>query len=277
MAQDHRLQQQRFELKYLIREEMTGPMRDFISAYLEPDDFAVEQPSLSYPVHSIYIDSDDLKTHQAVVAGHKNRFKLRLRYYDDNPDTPVFFEIKARVDNCIMKQRCGVRRNAVPLLLAGQLPEPGQLISHEPRHLATLERFNFLQTQLDAVPRLHNCYHREAWVSANDNSTRITFDRNIFAEPWFSDQPVIELQNPVQIYPDFVVFEIKFATRFPNWCRDLVRSFNLMQFSAAKYSGGIETLGHHRLLTGDQTFVWQRPAKVQPTVKQPNPPLQAVI
>ena len=138
MAQDHRLQQQRFELKYLIDEGITLRIRDFVSSYLELDDYGVTQPNLSYPVHSLYLDSDDLKTHYASINGTKNRFKLRLRYYDDKPETPVFFEVKARMDNCILKQRCGVRREAIPLLLAGHLPEPEQLLSREPRHLVTL-------------------------------------------------------------------------------------------------------------------------------------------
>src|SRR5436190_3314790 len=117
MAQDHRLQSQRFELKYLIDKKLALPMRDFIAAYLEPDEYGIGRPNLSYSVHSLYLDSDDLKTHFASINGSKNRFKLRLRYYDDKPNTPVFFEVKARVDNSILKQRCGVRRDAVPLLI----------------------------------------------------------------------------------------------------------------------------------------------------------------
>src|SRR5437868_4952484 len=138
MSQDHRLQPQRFELKYLIDKELALPMRDFVSAYLELDEFGIGRPDLSYSVHSLYLDSDDLKTHCATVNGTKNRFKLRLRYYDDKPNTPVFFEVKARVDSCIFKQRCGVRREAVPLLIAGQLPQHEHLLSREPRHLVAL-------------------------------------------------------------------------------------------------------------------------------------------
>jgi hypothetical protein len=62
-------------------------------------------------VHSVYL-IPQLATHQAVINGTKNRFKLRLRYYDDRPNTPVFFEVKTR-GQCILKQRCGVKRDAV--------------------------------------------------------------------------------------------------------------------------------------------------------------------
>ena len=138
MSQDHRLQHQRFELKYLVEESLMGHIRDFVSGYLELDEYAVGQPNFSYPVHSLYLDSEGMHTHHAWVNGTKNRFKLRLRYYDDRPDSPVFFEVKGRVDNCILKRRCGVRRDAVVPLLNGQWPRPEQFITREPRHFAAL-------------------------------------------------------------------------------------------------------------------------------------------
>jgi len=112
MSTVHRLQQRRFELKYLIDRALVPGLRDFVRGPLELDEHGARDADLAYPVHSLYLDSEDLKTYGASINGTKNRFKLRLRYYDDLPHTPVFFEVKARVDNCIMKQRCGVRRRA---------------------------------------------------------------------------------------------------------------------------------------------------------------------
>jgi len=100
-----RMQQQRFELKYLITEKVALRIRDFVSSYLEIDEYGASKPNLSYPVHSLYLDSNDLKTYHQTLNGTRNRFKLRLRFYDDRPETPIFFEIKRRVNNCIQKQR----------------------------------------------------------------------------------------------------------------------------------------------------------------------------
>ncbi|MDB6110180.1 MAG: hypothetical protein JWR69_1930 [Pedosphaera sp.] len=257
MAQDHRLQLQRFELKYLVDEAITPWVRDFVSSYLDLDDFGVGRPNLSYPVHSLYLDSDDLQTFQYSINGAKNRFKLRLRYYDDSPKTPVFFEVKARVDNCILKQRCGVRREAVPLLLAGQLPQDEQLLSKEPRHLATLQRFNYLLHKLNARPKAHNTYLREAWVSRHDNSVRVTMDRNIVIEPCFVARAATAMSRPTRVFPESVVLELKFTTRFPNWFEELVRRFNLMQFAAAKYAEGVLLVGESRFHDGDRAFDWE--------------------
>ena len=246
MPQDHRLQQQRFELKYLVEESLTPAIRDFVSCHLELDDFGVGRPNFSYPVHSVYLDSDDLHTHQATIVGTKNRFKLRLRYYDDAPQAPVFFEVKGRVDSCILKRRCGVRRGAVAQVLSGQMPAPDQLVTTEPRHFAALERFLLLMTSINARPKAHNSYLREAWVSPHDNSVRVTFDRNIRIEPHFDFTAVVPMREPVSIYSPVVILELKFTDRFPNWFNDLVQSFNLMQSSAAKYSGGVLMLGEYR-------------------------------
>jgi hypothetical protein len=243
MSQDHRLQPQRFELKYLIATELARPVRDFVSSYLELDDYSLGHPDNSYEIHSVYLDSNDLCTHHATVNGDRNRFKLRLRYYDDKLDSPVFFEIKRRVDNCILKQRCPIRREAVPSLLAGQLPAREDVLSHEPRHLAAAQRFVELRHQLNATPKFHNQYLREAWVSSANNSVRVTLDRAIQVEPYFKDLPAAQTTKPTRIYPGLVVLELKFATRFPNWFQELVDRFNLMRAAAMKYSGGVELIG----------------------------------
>src|SRR5262245_40784350 len=117
-----KLQLQRFELKYLVDEATALAVRDFVSPHLELDEFSVGRPNFSYPVHSVYFDSDDLRLYQSTINSEKNRYKLRLRFYSDAPEAPVFFEIKRRVDGAILKQRGGVRREAVPRVLAGFMP-----------------------------------------------------------------------------------------------------------------------------------------------------------
>jgi SPX domain protein involved in polyphosphate accumulation len=98
-----KLQKSRFEQKYIITEEQALQIRDFVQAYLELDENGVGKPNFSYPVHSLYLDSNDLKLYWTTINGDKNRFKLRIRFYNNKPETPVFFEIKRRMNNCIMK------------------------------------------------------------------------------------------------------------------------------------------------------------------------------
>jgi hypothetical protein len=242
-----KMQASRFEQKYIIAEEKALQIRDFVQSYLELDENGVGKPDYSYPVHSLYLDSDDLKLYWATINGDKNRFKLRLRFYNDHADTPVFFEIKRRMNNCIMKQRGGVRRDAVRLLLAGQLPEPAHLVSKDPKQHVALQRFCQLMQEIHARPKVHVGYLREAYVPHDDNSARLTMDRIVRAEPELTPRLNTRMNHPVVIWGRDVVLELKFTNRFPDWFRELVRIFGLHPCGAAKYVDGVALLGEHRL------------------------------
>jgi hypothetical protein len=234
-----KLQLQRLELKYVIEEPVALAVRDYVSRRLELDEFSVGKPNYSYPVHSLYLDSEDLRLYQSTVNSEKNRYKLRLRFYGDHPDAPVFFEIKRRVDSAILKQRGGVKREAVAWVLAGHLPGPGQLVSREPKHLAALQQFIELMERLEAKPKVHVAYLREAWLPHDGNSVRVTMDRQVRDDPEPTHDLSTRMNNPVLVFGHSVILEIKFTGRFPLWLADMVRIFNLRQCSAAKYVDGI--------------------------------------
>lgn len=246
MAKD-RMQKQRFELKYMISEETALRVRDFVQTYLDFDEYSVGRPNFSYPVHSVYLDSDDLKTYWDTINGMKNRFKLRLRFYSTHPDAPVFFEIKRRMNNIIMKQRGGVRRPAVDWLLNGSFPELEHLVSKKnPNQLMALQRFSELLALLHAKPKVHIAYLREAYVS-DDDSYRVTMDRDVVAEPNLTTELTTDIKEPHKSFTPLVILELKFTNRFPDWYGDLVRTFNVMQGGAAKYVESIQAIGHRKL------------------------------
>src|SRR5437868_13860700 len=141
MAQDHTVMASRFELKYLIPNDVALRVRDFIQQHLDLDEFGVGKPDLSYPVHSLYLDSDDWKIYWRTINGDKNRYKLRIRYYSENPSVPVFFEIKRRMKDVILKERCGVRREAVPHVLAGHFPPRELIVTNSPEEHQALNEF----------------------------------------------------------------------------------------------------------------------------------------
>jgi SPX domain protein involved in polyphosphate accumulation len=244
---DDRLQLQRLELKYIIREEVALQVREFVRSFLEIDEYGATRPNLSYPVHSLYLDSDDLVLYWNTINGNKNRYKLRLRFYENRPSAPVYFEIKRRMNDAILKQRGGVRRDAVAWILAGHLPAPSHLVSDEPRQMAALQRFSQLMNQHHARPKAHVAYLREAWISPHNNSVRVTMDRQVYCDPESSARLSTDLLAPALVFGSSVVLELKFTGRFPDWFRELVRAFNLVQCSAAKYADGVALLGERRL------------------------------
>jgi VTC domain-containing protein len=245
MARD-RMQKQRFELKYLINEDTALMVRDFVRSYLDFDEYSVGKPNYSYPVHSLYLDSDALQLYWETINGNKNRYKLRLRYYSTHPDAPVFFEIKQRVNNCIMKQRGGVRQDFVAVLLKGHLPEQDHLVSKSPNQLVALQNFCRLSEGIRAKPKVHIYYMREAYVS-DDDQVRVTIDRKVYGEANLDYSITTEMRNPALSFPNQVILELKFTNRFPDWFRELVRVFGVMQCGAAKYCESVQGVGFEKL------------------------------
>ncbi len=233
----------RYELKYLITNALSLKVRDFIQQYLDFDEFAVGQPNYSYPVHSLYLDSDDWQIYWRTVNGDKNRYKLRVRYYNESPKTPVFFEIKRRMKDVILKKRCGVKREAAAMILAGHLPEAHQRTSRSATEEVAMQEFMHLMFSVGAKPKMHVAYDREAYVNDYNNEIRVTMDRNVRVVPRFNGDLTVKMEDPYFCTgsdgaSDIVILELKFTNRFPNWYRDLVQRFNLPLMSAAKYVEG---------------------------------------
>ena len=291
MAED-KLQSQRLELKYLITEDTAARIQDYVSSFLEVDEYGLNRPGYSYPVHSLYLDSDDMRTYWETINGTKNRFKLRLRFYENKPGVPVFFEIKRRMNNCILKQRGGVKREHIDWLLSGHLPEQAHLTSTNPKQLVALQNFCQRMTTLDAKPKAHIAYMREAWVSPHDNSVRVTLDRDVkcsFDPTTFLDT---NLKNPSRAFGSTVILEIKFTinavrnnlwdrdddyvmnikpqAKPPPWFPDLIRCFNLMQTGAAKYVEGVAAIGEPLFHNTETIFASKVNNGLNETMKKSN-------
>lgn len=237
-----RMQAARFELKYIISERTAEQIRQYVGSFLELDKHARGKPNLSYPVHSLYLDSEEMRTYWDTINSTKNRFKLRLRFYGEDPETPIFLEIKRRIDSCIQKQRAAVQREVVGMILRGQLPPPQMVLSHEPRHTLALQNFCRMVQEMRAGPKMRVAYFREAYLPRTDNSARLTMDRQVSSEPTSMLQLSGRMERPLLVWGNAVVLELKFTNRYPNWFEDLVRTFELKRCGAAKYADGVSLL-----------------------------------
>ena len=240
------LQKQRFEYKYHLDEAQAAGIRTFLQHYLALDEYGAKQPDLSYPVHTLYLDSPDLKLYQATVNGDRNRFKLRIRYYENGESAAVYPEIKRRFNTVITKKRAALGREAAREMVRGQLPGPDALIKPEPDSFAALEEFNRLVSLLNAGPVAHIAYQREAWIGEDEHTrTRVTLDRQVRSEPCSTMSFHFDMAQPEVVFGDTIILELKFTNRFPFWFNDLVQCFELKHQSAAKYVDGIALRGEH--------------------------------
>jgi len=266
MSYTHRLQGSRFELKYLIDESTARGVRDFALGYLEPDPHADPARNCEYAVHSLYLDGPDLGLCKATMWGLKDRYKLRIRFYDESPATPAFLEIKRRQNDVIVKQRVPVRRSGVARVLRGFWPAQEDVMDVSPRGQSALAEFCRLRDNIGARGQCFVSYQREAYVTPGDDSLRVTFDRRVHGV-WYAGDGTLAMRGR-RVYPRIpgVILEIKFTDRFPVWMREMARHFSLDRQSMAKYVAclvslrpePLEGLGHR------DAIEWRRPRIEEP-------------
>ncbi len=228
----------RHELKYHISESTAEAVVQFIKPYIPLDRYCKLQRSQDYPIVSLYIDSTDLQLCKESLGGLKNRYKLRIRSYTDEPDYPRFFEIKRRINTIIMKSRARVMTRDVPILLRG-LPLPPQNYTADTE---SINQFQLYMNNIQARPTVLIRYKRQAFEGGTENKVRITFDRELCY--CITREPEVRLsgggwqRNPFT--EGGVVLEIKFTDRYPKWLSELVKCFNLRQRSISKYASSIK-------------------------------------
>lgn len=240
---ESRMQASRFEFKYLVHESTARQLRDRVRLYLKPDAFTRGD---GYHVHSLYLDSPDLQLCQQTVIGQKNRFKLRLRFYDDRPESPVFLEVKRRVTVGVLKKRACIRRSSVDALLQHFQPEPDWLLKVDSKNLDGLYTFCELARHIDARPAAYTSYQREAYESTEDNSQRVTFDRHLRAGAFHGTLSCQDFERWPRAPLQGVVFEMKFTGFYPNWMHQLAQEFDLDRISVPKYVECINLLDERR-------------------------------
>ncbi len=176
----------RYECKYQISEAKAAAVEKFIQPYIHPDRYCKLQPTGWYPIVSLYLDSPNLTLCRETLTGKKNRFKLRIRGYSDDPAYPKFFEIKRRLNTVIIKDRHRVKHSDVERLLAGG-PLPEQYYSTEQE---SLRQFLFYMRTINAGPLVLVRYIRRAYEDDSENRVRVTFDRKLCykgrTSPWSS-------------------------------------------------------------------------------------------
>ena len=227
----------RYELKYHITEQQAVEIAQFIRLFLEPDRYCKMQPGGSYPIVSLYLDSPDLQLCRQSLEGQKNRCKLRIRSYTDEPGYPRYLEIKRRVNAIIIKSRARVMASDVVALLAGRAPEPRDYASAAD----VVGQFQLYTSSLKARPMILIRYMRQAYEDATHSEVRVTFDRQLMYN--VTTSPEVRLGGPGwrrNAYTEGgVVLEIKFTDHYPAWLSRMARQFDLRQQSVSKYTSSI--------------------------------------
>jgi SPX domain protein involved in polyphosphate accumulation len=232
----------RYERKFLVSERTAEEVRRFASAYLDLDEHMAGHESIGYRVCSLYLDTPWLGLYHQTRQGLKNRYKLRIRFYDDLPSSPAFLEIKKRTTETVHKLRAVVSKPVANRLLNGGRIGHSDLLSNGDASHRAIEEFCQCCDRLNAVGIAFVDYRRMAYVSRTAESVRLTFDRQIAGHAYRAGQGLIPSRERSPIDTKGVVLELKYNGRAPRWMHDLVTSLSLQRQSFPKYVHCVDAL-----------------------------------
>ncbi len=223
----------RFEVKYLIPENYADKIIPSVLENMQWDNFAKENQY--YKCHSLYLDSPDFASYQAVINENLFRKKLRFRLYDRN-GKDGFLEMKRKKHKVIIKDREPLSVKAFKLFLHN----PQSIFSQNWNKDFTEEVIAWhWENKLE--PKIWVSCKRKPFIHSLNSQFRVTFDYDLnFSE--------IDLQkgylpiNKQKKYEKKVIMEAKFTEKMPLWFKNIIDTYKLESSGFSKYCTGIGML-----------------------------------
>ena len=224
----------RHELKFMVSDLTIEKLRHRLEPVMEKDEFHDD----FYTIRSLYFDDLFDSCLNENLAGTDDRFKYRIRFYDDNKDY-INLEKKYKRRGMTKKESQHLSLDQVSAFMEG-LEGLGECDSLS----------DDLSTELMAaglksgmMPKCIVEYDRLAFVEPTGN-VRITFDMNLRGSKdveRFLDTDD-EFALPV-IEPGMHILEVKYDEFLPKYILQLVDLNNLHRQSFSKYAMVREVLG----------------------------------
>jgi hypothetical protein len=240
------IQLDRHEAKYVIPSSLVPGIRDFVAPFCQPDPHARGDPP-RYRITTLQLDSPDYALHRAKERENRNRFKLRVRTYDEPGDSPVFLEVKQKYRGIIVKSR-----TAIPFEEWGEhiiRDRKIELTFKTPKEEVGFLQFIRLAREIDARPVVWIRYLRESYYGLFDSYARVTMDTHLEYQPatswdsWGRGAQWLSMDGSLaqdKLLPHSgVILELKMLSDAPQWMLDLVMQFDLERTGNCKYSTAV--------------------------------------
>lgn len=229
----------RYEFKYQLScKEVEFLIEDLLKNNMIWDSFVENKESKDYTVTSVYFDSPSFKCYYDKINGLKDRYKLRLRIYDDLlfPGNNVFLEIKRKSDMVIWKDRMILPyENYIKIFEEGRYDESSFIFAKRDQDI--LNEFVCKKYKFRMTPIILVRYKRKPLVGKFNDRFRITFDNAIEATVTNS---LRFGNNFSMIAPDAIIMEVKFDNSLPHWFLRIIYKYQLDRRPFSKYCGAVE-------------------------------------
>ena len=243
----------RYEAKYIIPRSLIPAIREFIHPFCMADPHGRGSPP-EYVITTLQLDDPDYSLHYAKEREALHRFKLRVRTYGEIGSAPIFAEVKAKLEQTIVKTRVAIPHAlwSKELVFGVKVPSCFKSVRQEVDFL----QFKRLVWELGARPVLLVRYTRESYVGKIDRYARVTFDHKLqyqMSESWtdFGRSGVWHKMDSTEaqgfgLSYSGVVLEVKTLSHMPVWVLDMVERFQLKKTGNCKYSTALWREGRFR-------------------------------
>lgn len=233
------LELERYELKYLIHQDMIEPISEYverIGCYLD----AYADETKTYLINSLYLDSPNSLFLRRKMNAIEPRFNMRIRSYGAEPAAPYFLEVKYKECGIVRKIRHPLSGETWQRFFEGDDAVPfSSEMEDDSANYRTIER---LARTYNVEPKVLTQYRRKAYLSTIDDYARVTFDFHLRFQRVDSyilhpnDEAMIHYDNPLHFSEGAnTILELKCTTQVPLWILDLIKYFNLDGGSFSKY------------------------------------------
>jgi len=230
----------RYEVKYVLPASSREDILRLISPHAVPDPHAtqLEDGTVGYHVHSLYLDTPDLDDYFDRLARRRIRNRLRVRTYGrPGEGQPVYLENKRKSGKLVVKQRvqvgdadawCGSPAARPWSELARRVSDRDQYVAHSFLTLVDGRR-------REPVSVVH--YLREVFLPSDPAhaDARLTLDRCVRATV-AADAHSLYAEPEVDLIPAaWMVMELKFRHHAPGWMRTLCRELDVQAVPVSKF------------------------------------------
>ena len=225
----NKIKKYRNEWKYKLNNGELSLLKTRLSKVMELDPHTPKKGS--YLIRSLYFDDYKDTSLYTTSSGLSERYKWRIRYYDDDLSY-IVLEKKIKKESRCHKKSCRLTLEEYKSIVSGNITDivydtKKDLIKELAKDMLI---YNYM-------PKVIIDYERIAYVEEITN-VRITFDMKISAS--------YELENFLDgnytkfyIHPSGEnILEVKFDDILPSYIRNIVESYSFKQTSFSKYYYG---------------------------------------
>lgn len=217
----------RFEKKYILNNLQVEQLKHRLSPIMKLD--SILSGKEFYSIRSLYFDDYKDTCLKQVINGISERYKYRIRFYNDNTDY-IVLEKKYKINNMTKKTSIQITKEIVDGILKGNF-----VISKDNNKL--LNEFYLMIRTRGFKPVVIIDYDRIPYVY-DAGCVRVTLDYNLSCSYDFDNLFSDEIRRIPLMEEGNTILEVKYNDFIPDYIRFSLQLDGLYRVSYSKYGNG---------------------------------------